>query len=82
MELFFEYPHTPLWRVHVQVYLSMCLILRVTVVLARVDTCKNGAMSENVLHNEVAMGGVGWINLAQDRDSWRTVNMVMDVPVP
>jgi len=79
VELFVEYPHTPLWRGHIQVYLSLCIILRVTVVLARVDTCENGAMSENVLHNKVAFGGVGWINLAQDG---RTVNTVMNVRGP
>jgi hypothetical protein len=72
-------PPTPLWRGHVQVYLSLCPIQRVTVVLARVDTCKNGAMSENVLHDKVTLGIVGWINLAQDRDSWRIVDTVMNV---
>jgi len=62
VELFVEYSHVPLWRGHIQVYLSLCFILRVTVVLARVDTCKNGAMSENVLHDKVAFGGA-WAGL-------------------
>jgi hypothetical protein len=32
---------------------------------------------------EVGWGGVDWINLAQDRDRWRTlVNTVMNLRVP
>jgi hypothetical protein len=32
---------------------------------------------------EIEWGGVDWIDLAQDRDQWRTlVNMVMNLRVP
>jgi hypothetical protein len=32
---------------------------------------------------EIAWDGMGWINLAQDRDQWRAlVNMVMNRQVP
>jgi hypothetical protein len=32
---------------------------------------------------ETELGGVGWIDLAQDRDQWRAlVNMVMNLQVP
>jgi hypothetical protein len=32
---------------------------------------------------EIALGGMDWIDLAQDRDQWRApVNMVMNLQVP
>jgi hypothetical protein len=32
---------------------------------------------------EIGWGGIGWIDLAEDRDQWRAlVNMVMDLRVP
>jgi hypothetical protein len=32
---------------------------------------------------EIGWGGMGWIDLAQDRDQWRAlVNTVMDLRVP
>jgi hypothetical protein len=32
---------------------------------------------------EIGLGGLDWINLAQDRDQWRAlVNMVMNLQVP
>jgi hypothetical protein len=32
---------------------------------------------------EIGWAGMGWIDLAQDRDQWRTlVNMVMNLGVP
>jgi hypothetical protein len=32
---------------------------------------------------EVGRTGIGWIDLAQDRDRWRTLlNAVMNLPVP
>jgi hypothetical protein len=32
---------------------------------------------------EIGWGGMGWIDLAQDRDQWRAlVNMVMNLWVP
>jgi hypothetical protein len=34
-------------------------------------------------HREVEWGGMGWIDVAQDRDQWRAlVNTVMDLRVP
>jgi hypothetical protein len=32
---------------------------------------------------EIGFGGIGWIDLAQDRDQWRAlVNMVVNFQVP
>jgi hypothetical protein len=32
---------------------------------------------------EVGCGGIDWIDLTQDRDTWRTlVNAVMNIPIP
>jgi hypothetical protein len=44
-----------------------------------------GRWEDNIKMNfeEVGYGGVDWIELAQDTDSWRThVNMVMNLRVP
>jgi hypothetical protein len=31
---------------------------------------------------EIGLGGVDWIGLAQDRDKWALVNVVMNLRVP
>jgi hypothetical protein len=31
---------------------------------------------------EIVWGGMGWIDLAQDRDQWKALNMVMNLLVP
>ena len=43
----------------------------------------NGRIILKMDHQDVGYGGVGWIQLAQDRDSWRALlNAVMNHRVP
>jgi hypothetical protein len=61
---------------HLEIFEGICYVIFVFRQKERVDNIK-------VDHREIGWGGMDWIDLAQDRDTWRAfLNTVMNLRVP